>query len=92
MTRWTSPRRRGQSIPAGEDPPDHRALEGVQIADISTEENFGGDADVKADSTMKSRVFLRGIMASSTSTQRHATQTVLRTSATELKRLTIQRA
>ena len=30
---------------------------------ISTEENSGGDADMKVDSTMKSRVFLSGITA-----------------------------
>ena len=63
LTRDAAQQCRGQSIPAGEDPADHRALEEVQTAYISTEENFGGDADMKADSTMKSRVFLSGITA-----------------------------
>ena len=36
--------------------------EGVQTAYISPEGNFAGDADMKADSTIKSRLFLSGIM------------------------------
>jgi lysophospholipase L1-like esterase len=36
--------------------------EGVQTAYISPEGNFVGDADMKAESTMKARVFLSGIM------------------------------
>jgi lysophospholipase L1-like esterase len=36
--------------------------EGVQTAFISPEGNFAGDADMKADSTIKARLFLSGIM------------------------------
>jgi lysophospholipase L1-like esterase len=36
--------------------------EGVQTAYISAEGNFAGDADMKANFTMKARVFLSGIM------------------------------
>jgi lysophospholipase L1-like esterase len=36
--------------------------EGVQTAYISPEGNFAGDTDMKADSTIKARVFLSGIM------------------------------
>ena len=36
--------------------------EGVQTAYISPEGNFVGDADMKADSTIKARLFLSGIM------------------------------
>jgi hypothetical protein len=36
--------------------------EGVQTAYISPEGNFVGDADIKADSTIKARLFLSGIM------------------------------
>ena len=36
--------------------------EGVQTAYISPEGNFAGDADMKSDSTIKSRLFLSGIM------------------------------
>jgi lysophospholipase L1-like esterase len=36
--------------------------EGVQTAYISPEGNFAGDSDMKADSTIKSRLFLSGIM------------------------------
>ena len=36
--------------------------EGVQTAYISPEGNFAGDGDMKADSTIKSRFFLSGIM------------------------------
>ena len=36
--------------------------EGVQTAYISPEGNFAGDAEMKADSTIKARVFLSGIM------------------------------
>ena len=36
--------------------------EGVQTAYISPEGNFAGDADMKADSTIKARLFLSGIM------------------------------
>jgi len=36
--------------------------EGVQTAYISPEGNFAGDADMKADSTIQSRLFLSGIM------------------------------
>jgi hypothetical protein len=36
--------------------------EGVQTAYISPEGNFAGDADMKADSTIKARVFLSAIM------------------------------
>ncbi len=36
--------------------------EGVQTAYISPEGNFAGDADIKADSTIQSRLFLSGIM------------------------------
>jgi lysophospholipase L1-like esterase len=35
---------------------------GVQTAYISPEGNFAGDADMKADSTIKGPVFLSGIM------------------------------
>ena len=36
--------------------------EGVQTAYISPEGNFAGDPDMKADSTIKARLFLSGIM------------------------------
>jgi lysophospholipase L1-like esterase len=40
--------------------------DGVQTAYISSPGNFAGDADIKADSTIKARVFVTGIMVDAT--------------------------
>ena len=50
-------------FPARSDSADHHFTgKGVQTAYISPEGNFAGDADMKADSTIKARLFLSGIM------------------------------
>ena len=44
--------------------------EGVQTAFVSPQGNFVGDADIKADSTLKARLFLSGIMVEAPSNAR----------------------